>query len=1190
MLASNYGFSGTTVSLLESYAGNLNFQLTGGSFRTASNGTAPCTFGTSSSNPLSTIPTNATIEKAYLYWAASAYGDSNADIDSSVTLNGQTVSAVRTYTEANETDPNSYYHSYFYSAVADVTSIISVTRNATYTVSNMDIRDDGGQCDTQSVVGGWALAIIYEDDAESFKVLNVYEGFSYFQKDFTTTYLSLTPSNFELPANPEGKHAHITWEGDDTLGGGSEFLSFEGNELTDSSGGNSSGNQFDSYSNIEGGLTTYGVDIDAYDISSYLVQGDTSVSTVYSADQDGVLLTAEIISVSNIPVADLQVTTSNPTGWTQGTNITKTFTISNNGPNDVPAQSTRFTTTLPSEYTFNGTQGDSDWVCSQSGQQLSCIYQPKLRSGWSDYLDISISIAGGTAGSTVDWSVTVDHDTAPYDIFDNHAPNDTYTVSSPIVSIPVVDLSSSSKTYSNLNGDSLLAGDTLQYTITVKDSSGLGTSGIQLYDDMPNWIDSYTITSLPSGAVSNSQATGGANGTGYLDIQNIFAPAGGEAQIIFEVQVSNSAPDGASLQNTATISYNSNDWIVDTGDITVVAPDLSPSTVVISDFDGGLFTAGNIIEVTITLDDENDIDINNLSVTADLPSFITQVNVTGIPSGATDNTLSTGGANGTGYLDISGISFASGDTASITLLLTTDASTPTGTTFDLSALLNLNSSNWNIDSNTIEVLDSYTPTSGNKQLYIDTGSGMSRSRPSDGTTDLSPETQRSWTLTPALQDDLTFDLTNIAVEMKVNGHRNRTTRATFTYTLSDTNGTVLASKVLTNVDIESSNGIIDVSTTLDKNPSQPNEYTVSAGNGLILTMRNDARRDSTSNNRRVTIHIFDEADTQGDNSSRLADGYSAVIINASTVINVESIDVYSAAYIDNNSDFIDDSGATLITSSQPDTELSVRATVSDPFGAFDITNANLTIEKNNGTLYDFGSGTNIDMVAIDDPSDDTTSATKTFEMPFTLLEENEIINGWTITVIADEGVEGDVSHTGVDGFTVLPFQPNIAITKSLEVNYDPVNGYKTIGVFPKAIPGAEIIYSINAVNSGRGASDDTSIKLQDTIPVHSELFIGNLSCLSRGPGTGSGPICYIDGTTPNESDLTYNFTALDSATDHISFSQDGIDFSYEPVDSGDGYDPSIRFIRISPSGQFKKSDKNNTYSPEFTFQYQIRLN
>ena len=270
--------AGTAVSLRESYAGNLSFELTGASFRTTQNNVSACTFGTSASNRIDTIPTGSTIKKAYLYWAASS---ASTTVDDQVSFNGQTITADRTYSHFTGTW-------YFTNAVADVTSLVDVSRNTNYTMTGLNIYSTQAHCNTQVTLGGWALMVIYEDDAEDFRVLNVYEGFEYFRYDS----LTLNPDNFKLPSNPNGKHAHITWEGDDSLGGNSEFLTFEGSSL---------GSQpFDSYSNVQSGLTTYGVDIDEYDISPYLTAGDTSVSTTYSAGQDGVLLSAEIMTVSNI--------------------------------------------------------------------------------------------------------------------------------------------------------------------------------------------------------------------------------------------------------------------------------------------------------------------------------------------------------------------------------------------------------------------------------------------------------------------------------------------------------------------------------------------------------------------------------------------------------------------------------------------------------------------------------------------------------------------------------------------------------------------------------------------------------------------------------------------------------------------------------------------------------------------------
>ena len=1162
-------FAGTPVALRESFAGNLSFALTGGSFRTAQNNVNACSTSTTSSNPLSTIPISATIKKAYLYWAASGNG---TNTDNQVILNGNTITADRMYTEDTGTWD-------FFSGAADITNLVKTYRNTTYTISGLSIYSTPDICTTQVLLGGWAITVIYEDNSLPFHVLNLYEGFEYFRyRSF-----NLTPDNFKLPANPSGKHAHITWEGDDTLGTDGEFLSFQGTQLVDS--GNPSGNQFNSYSNVEGGLITYGVDIDEYDVSSLLSEGLEQVSTTYSAGQDGVLLTAEIVSVSNIPVADLSVTTSNSTGWMQGSTVTKKFTVSNNGPNDVPTQSVRFTTTLPSQLSFNGTQGDSDWSCSQAGQQLSCIYQPKLRSGWSDYLDLTLDVASGTADQTANWSVRVDHNTAPYDIFDNKAENDRYTLNIPIGSTPVVDLSASSKTYSNLSGDLLLAGDTLQYTITIDDTSNLATNGIRLRDDLPANISSYPngrnfkIISMPNSAVLNSANTGGNNGTGYLDIQNISLPANGTAEIIFEVTVNQTAPRGASLQNQATITYNGNNWVVDTGDITVVEPDLSPSTIVLSDADGGLLEAGDIIDVIITLKEKESLDISNLQVTGDIPAFISQFQVITTPNNTVDNSLSVGGSNGTGYLDISGIAFASGETPTITLRLTIDPSTPAGTIINMSSLLDLGSNNWTITSDSLEVVDGSPASSGNKQLYIDTTTGLSRTRPAVGTTDIAAESERSWGLTPFLQSDLTFNLTDITVETKVSGNRNSYTLATITFTLRDTDGVLLADKTLNNVSILSGR-IDDVTTILEKNSNLSDTYTIPAGKGLVLTIRNDGYNNQSNNNRRLTLHTLASTD-----NSRKADGYSAVIINASTVINVDNIQVWSEPFSDTNNDGFDDSGAALLSNSQPDTTLSIRAQVSDPFGAFDITNALVNVDKADGTNV----LNNYSMTVLDDLIDDSSIATKVFEATIDLLEENEITGNWDISVTANEGVEGDVSHTRSQNFKIIPFMPSIALNKSIEVTYDPINGLLSDGNKPKAIPGAELEYTIHATNTGRGESDNNSIILQDEIPDNSELYIGNITCLNRGPGTGSGPVCFEDGANPNESELTYNFSGLNAANDSLYFSQDGVDFSYEPVDSGDGYDPTIRYIRIQPSGIYKKAKKDGSETPEFKFSYQIRL-
>jgi uncharacterized repeat protein (TIGR01451 family) len=1162
--------AGTTVSLYESYAGNLSFELTGGSFRTTQNDVSACTTGTSSSNRMDTIPTGSTIKKAYLYWASSS---SNTTADSQVVFNNQTITANRTYSHYTGTW-------YFTSAVADVTTLVSSTRNGNYTMTGLDIYSTNAHCTTQVTLGGWALMVIYEDDAEDFRVLNIYEGFEYFRNNS----LTLNPDNFVLPTNPNGKHAHITWEGDDSLGGTDEFLTFENNAL---------GSQpFDSYSNIQGGLTTYGVDVDEYDISSYLTAGDTQVSTTYSAGQDGVLLSAEIMSVSNIPVADLAVTTSDPTGWQQGSTVTKKYTISNNGPDDVPTDSVRFTTTLPTGVSFTGTQGDSDWVCTpnpNTGQTISCIYQNKLRSGWSDYLDLSFAVDNGIAGSNLTIDVAVDHDLAPYDIFDNHADSDNYAFTVPINTDATTDLSASSKTYTNLSGDLLLAGDTLQYTITIKDASGVAATDIQVTDDLPANISGFNILSFPSGATNSSSASGGTNGTGYINIQGIDLATSTEEEIVIEVFLDANTAEGTSLQNTASIIWDDTSpltWVVDTGDITVVKPDLSVSLKDAEDINGGWLLPNETVRYTITLDDDEELDLTGLQVTDHLPANISSFSVISIPSGATDFSLVNGGLNGTGFIDIRNINLASSSTEQIIIEAIVDGSAPDAADFKNTATILLSSASWSIESNDLNItLSSSAPASGNKPLYLASTAlnnrALTRNLPSTNTEqDFLHGDTLTWTLNTNLQSDLELAAGDIRFNMAVEGYRTGSITTQFTATLyyNDNIGggnIVIATEVIPY-------GNYRINTIYDVFADLPlaADLTIPQGSTIYLNVYNQSSN-STANQ-------YSQIDVQTFNSTF----YSAVVLNANTVINVDSITVWDQPY----GDPLGSGDGAQLDSSQPDTSLYIRANISDPFGAFDISSAQIAITKTDTSSYDFSAhpdGNQDLMTQVDTTTDDETSNTKIYEKEITLLEAGESIGWWQISVTGFEGFEvapDQVTHERIDTFKITPFLPSIALSKSITVVNDPVN----LTVNPKAIPGAELTYTIKAVNTGRGKSDDASIIIEDEIPENSELYINDLSCNNSDPeftmvNNNNGPVCFLTGATPNESGLSLNFASLKDSNDNIWFAKADKDFSYEPDDTTD-YDAAIRFIRIKLDGELNNQAKGSTDEPKFGLTYKVMLN
>ncbi len=880
LLVSNHALADTPVQLRHSFVGNISFELAAGSFLNNPNNL--CSISNSSSGELSgNIPDNAKIKAAYLYWAAS-YNSDQTTPDTSVSLNGMPVTDFSPYTATwNGGFFGTTSHD-FYSGVADVTSIVGASgaqAKQNYTITDLNIHTGSPHCNDSRwfpyyvVLGGWSLVVIYEDDSLPFQVANIFDGFQLFQNN----QVNLNLSNFQVSGTPSGKHAHITWEGDNSYGG--ESLKFNGNDLTDSC--NPSGEQFNSNSNVlpcsAGSSNTLSVDVDAYDVAQYLTPGDLTATTTYSSGNDVVLLSAEIISVSNIPVADLAVTANPVSGWLSGSQVKKQFTITNKGPNDIPTSSVIFKTTLPSQLTPNGLTSalpeNNNWTCLQgtsdglaTDQDIECLYTPALRSGWSNYLTLPLSLNGGI--TDFDFDVFVNHDNAklnglPYDIFDNQMNNNTYNLNVPIVTTAIRDLSASYKQPTDIIGDNLLPGDTLQYTITIDDASDLEVGNISVTDHLPANITSYTVIQLPDNAVNLNadKSITGDNGTGYLNISNISLSAGGTAQIILEVEINPLAPYSASMQNTATISQAGDNWTVDTGLITLTSPDFSASSLQVIDVNSGTVEAGDTLQVTLVIDDLNDLNINSLSATFTLPD-----------------------------------------------------------TLDNIQNLNFNSSFSNLSS---------------------------------------------------------------------------------------------ASKV----------AISDIQ--------------------------------------------FNS--------------------NSSTTI------------------------------------------------TFDV---------------DIKPGTSAGS-----------------EIPFYVkLQLND-------------------SHWTVAGptLTVSTALSNITLNKKVEVLSDPVN----LTDKPKAIPGAIILHTITIANQGGVSPDNGSIVIDTVIPPNTELFIGDLDCPT--PAASLGPLCFTDGSTPNESGLTYTFSDLNTAPDALDFSTDGSNFNYYPDVSSGLYDPSVRIIRITPSGIFNKTDSGSNDHPEFRFKYQTRL-
>lgn len=514
------------VVLRESFAGNISFTATGNSLRNSDDECTPL----NSSAAQITLPANSSITAAYLFWSGSGSPDNQVTLQ---TPSGSAaVTADKVYTA--QADSGAAY----FSAKADVTSRMSSSTSATYRVSRLSFSNDyNTYCSSGGAYGGWALLVIYENANEPLRVVNLFDGFQV----FWGSSITLSPSNFVIadsPSSKGGRHAHITWEGDNgnsqSRNNVTERLAFNGYTLSDA--GNPSNNQFNSYSNTYGGSTS-GVDVDIYNIDNYLTAGARSVTTTYSTGQDQVFLTAEVISVPNQPVSDLELAVSGPATLDAGAVAEYTFTVHNNGPLEEP---TGGTLSMPLNgmglYGYSGT----NWNCAEQSGSVLCTYTGNIADG-ADAPSLVIRLdSSAVATGTYSSSATIAADN-----FDHHSGNNTVTVSTQIDSARYL----LSKTADDLTGGEVRSGDSLRYTIALTNSSGAAISNVQITDAIPADISNYHVVSVPAGASYNS------NGS-QLVVSSLTVAAGDTASIVLDAELVNPLSDGTVVTNkvAATVS------------------------------------------------------------------------------------------------------------------------------------------------------------------------------------------------------------------------------------------------------------------------------------------------------------------------------------------------------------------------------------------------------------------------------------------------------------------------------------------------------------------------------------------------------------------------------------------------------------------------------------------------------------
>lgn len=176
-----------------------------------------------------------------------------------------------------------------------------------------------------------------------------------------------------------------------------------------------------------------------------------------------------------------------------------------------------------------------------SGLEGSGLTLTPLSSGQSAMFTVTATV-DGLPGTTVPATVTA---VMPAGVADKTPLTPLTVTDEDAIVIPY--LSTSTKTWVDVNGGTHEPGDVITYTITLHETAGMAATGVTVTDPIPANTTTLTVTSIPLGAMDSSNASN-------LNISGINVPANGSVTVKFSVVIAAGTAVGTTITNTATVS------------------------------------------------------------------------------------------------------------------------------------------------------------------------------------------------------------------------------------------------------------------------------------------------------------------------------------------------------------------------------------------------------------------------------------------------------------------------------------------------------------------------------------------------------------------------------------------------------------------------------------------------------------
>ena len=198
-------------------------------------------------------------------------------------------------------NPEAHPH---FSAFKDITAQVQATGNGTYTLSDLDLTAEIPQYfQNRTNFGGWAIIVVYQNDALPLNQLNIYDGMQ-----AVPSRIDISLNSLNVIDNFDAKIGFLAWEGDVGIAN-NESLTINGNVLSNPPL-NPSNNAFNSTNSVTGSNTLYNMDLDIYNIQNNINVGDTTADISLTSNQDYVMINA-IVTKLNSQLPDATIVLNN---------------------------------------------------------------------------------------------------------------------------------------------------------------------------------------------------------------------------------------------------------------------------------------------------------------------------------------------------------------------------------------------------------------------------------------------------------------------------------------------------------------------------------------------------------------------------------------------------------------------------------------------------------------------------------------------------------------------------------------------------------------------------------------------------------------------------------------------------------------------------------------------------------------